>query len=197
VEKIKPERSRKRKIIIFVAATVINVALLALLAWQLLTPAQPPRGSNGNTGVGLTAPLKEKAAPNFMLPLLSEQHAAPVSLARYKGEAIVLNFWASWCTPCQEEASIIQAEWQKVHSRNIVFLGVDFQDTQAAGLSFLHKYRISYPNVADATGMTAVPFTLSYTPTTFFINSKGIVINSIEGQLTAQQLSQNVQALLG
>lgn len=194
MEKIQPERSRRRKIIIFVVATPINIGLLAVLAWQLLTPAQIPRGSTNNAGSSAVAPLKGESAPSFTLPLLSNQQA--ISLTRYKGKAIVLNFWASWCAPCQEEASLFQAEWRKVQTKNIVFFGVDFQDTQAAGLSFLHKYHISYPNVSDVFGTTAAPFTLTYTPTTFFINRNGIVINSIEGQLTAQQLSQNVQALL-
>lgn len=195
MEQRKPERSRKRKIIIFVAVTAINIGLLTLLAWQLLTPAQPLHGSGNNVGSSIVAPLKGKSAPSFMLPLLGSQHV--ISLAHYEGKAIVLNFWASWCDPCQEEAPVFQAEWQKVQTKNIVFFGIDFQDTQAAGLSFLHKYHISYPNVADALGTTAAPFTLSYTPTTFFINRNGIVVNSIQGQLTAQQLSQNVQALLG
>lgn len=195
MEQRKPERSRKRKIIIFVAAAAINIGLLALLAWQLLTPASFPRGASNKVSASVVAPLRGKSAPNFMLPQLSNQHV--ISLAHYKGKAIVLNFWASWCDPCQEEAPLFQAEWQRVQTRNIIFFGVDFQDTQAAGLSFLHKYHISYPNVADALGTTAAPFTLSYTPTTFFINRNGIVVNSIQGQLTAQQLSQNVQVLLG
>jgi cytochrome c biogenesis protein CcmG/thiol:disulfide interchange protein DsbE len=196
VEKIKPERSRKRKIIIFAVATVVNIGLLALLAWQLLTPAQSPHDVSGRTGSNVIAALKGRSAPNFTQPALSDQHIPQISLADYKGKAVVLNFWASWCGPCQDEASLFQAEWQKVQSRNIVFLGVDFQDTQADGLNFLHKYHITYPNIADAAGITASAFGLSYTPTTYFINSKGIVVNSIAGELTAQQLAQNVQALL-
>lgn len=195
MEKIKPERSRKRKITIFAVATVVNIGLLALLAWLLLTPAQSPHVASGSAGSNVTAPLRGRSAPNFTQPALSDQHIPQISLANYKGKAIVLNFWASWCGPCQDEASLFQAEWQKMQSRNIVFLGVDFQDTQANGLNFLRKYHITYPNIADATGITASAFGLSYTPTTYFINSRGIVVNSIEGELTAQQLSQNVQAL--
>lgn len=189
-------RSRRRTIIIFVVATVINGGLIALLAWQLLTPAQAP-ASSGSTGYNVMTPLKGKAAPNFTLPALSDQHMPPISLANYKGKAIVLNFWASWCGPCQDEARMFQAEWQKVQSKNIVFLGVDFQDTQTDGLIFLHKYHITYPSVEDATGTTVINFGLAFTPTTYFINSKGIVVNSIAQQLTAQQLQQNVQLLLG
>ena len=195
MEKIKPERSRKRKITIFAVATVINIGLLSLLAWQLLTPAQSSHGTGNSTVSNVIATLKGRPAPNFTQPALSDQRIPPISLANYKGKAVVLNFWASWCSPCQDEASLFQAEWQTVQSRNIVFLGVDFQDTQADGLTFLRKYHITYPNIADAIGVTAAAFGLSYTPTTYFINSKGIVVNSIAGELTAQQLSQNVQAL--
>lgn len=196
--KIAPRRrSRKRSIIIFVVATVVNGGLLALLAWQLLTPAQTPASGGSSTGYNVSAPLKGKAAPNFTLPALSDQRVPPISLSDYKGKAIVINFWASWCGPCQDEAAMFQAEWQKVQGKNIVFIGIDFQDTHTDGLIFLHKYHIAYPNVEDATGSTAVNYGLAFTPTTYFINSKGIVVNSIAQELTAKQLQQNVQALLG
>jgi len=189
-------RSRKRSIIIFVVATVLNGGLLALLAWQLITPAQPP-SSGGSGSYTPSDPLKGKPAPNFTLPALSDQHVPPISLAQYKGKAVVLNFWASWCGPCQDEASMLQAEWQKVRSKGVVFLGVDFQDTQTDGLIFLRKYHITYPNVQDTTGATAVNFGVAFTPTTIFINSKGIVVSNVAQQITAQQLQQNIQLLLG
>ena len=188
-------RSRKRTIIIFVAATFLNGGLLFLLAWQLLTPAHP-QSSGGSGSYTASDPLKGKAAPNFTLAALSDQHVPPISLAQYKGKAIVLNFWASWCGPCQDEASLLQSEWQKVQSKNIVFLGVDFQDTQTDGMIFVRKYHVTYPNVQDTTGAIAINFGIAFTPTTIFINSKGVVVNNVPQQITAQQLQQNVQLLL-
>lgn len=188
-------RSRKRTIIIFVVATILNGGLLMLLAWQLLTPAHP-QSSGGNGSYTASDPLKGKPAPNFTLAALSDQHVPPISLSQYKGKAIVLNFWASWCGPCQDEALLLQNEWQKVQSKNIVFLGVDFQDTQTDGMIFVRKYHVTYPSVQDTTGAVAINFGIAFTPTTIFINSKGIVVNNVPQQITAQQLQQNVQLLL-
>lgn len=174
--------------------TAITTTMLALLVWQLLTPAPLSGGKSSSTPAD---PLKGKPAHNFTLPLLSnQQHTPPISLAGFRGKAIILNFWASWCSPCQDEAPLLQAEWQKVHSRNIVFLGVDFQDTQSSGLNFLHTFHISYPNVFDATGSTGATYDLTGLPTTYFINSSGVVMNNIPHQMTSQELQQNVQALL-
>lgn len=126
----------------------------------------------------------------------NQKHAAPISLAAFKGKAIVLNFWASWCDPCKQETPLLESEWQKVQSRDIVFLGVDFQDSQANGLSFLHQYHITYPCVQDTSGSMVVPYNLVGLPTTYFINSKGLVVSSIPHQMNAQELQQQVQALL-
>jgi cytochrome c biogenesis protein CcmG, thiol:disulfide interchange protein DsbE len=188
-------RMSKRSIIIFVTATVLNGGLLFLLAWQLLTPAHP-QSNGGNGSYTPSDPLKGKAAPNFTLAALSDKHVPPISLAQYKGKAIVLNFWASWCGPCQDEAALLQNEWQKVQSKNIVFLGVDFQDTQTDGMIFVRKYHITYPSVQDTTGAIAINYGIAFTPTTIFINSQGIVVNNVPQQITAQQLQQNVQSLL-
>ncbi len=187
----KPKRSRRRSIIIFAVVSVINAALLIVLWTQLLTPSS--NASNGNNTA--VDPLKGQHAPNFTLTAIS-QKATPLSLANFKGKAIVLNFWGATCVPCQQEAPMLQKEWQQAQAQGIVFIGVDFQDVQSDSLSFLQKYGITYPNALDPNGATAVNYGVTFTPTTFFINSHGVVVSSIPREMTANELQNGIKSLL-
>jgi cytochrome c biogenesis protein CcmG, thiol:disulfide interchange protein DsbE len=194
-EKPEPARgrksSRRRNITIFIVVSILNVGLLALLWTQLLTPAQ----NAGQNQANAADPLIGRAAPNFTLDALS-LHAAPaISLTSYKGRPVMLNVWSSTCVPCVDEASLLQAQWQRAKSQGIVFLGIDFQDVKSDGLSFLHKYGITYLNVLDATGSTAISYGVSATPETIFINRAGIVASRVIGQLTEQTLQSNLQLI--
>lgn len=181
--------SRRRSITIFIVVSMLNVGLLALLWTQLLTPAQNAGQTNA------ADPLIGHAAPNFTLDVLS-LHAAPaISLASYKGRPVMLNVWSSTCVPCVDEAPLLQAQWQRVKSQGIVFLGIDFEDAKSDGLSFLHKYGITYLNVLDATGSTAISYGVSGTPETIFINRAGVVVSRVIGQLTEQTLQRNLQLI--
>jgi len=187
----KRKRSRKRSIIIFTVVSLLNVGLLALLWSQLLTPAQNQASTSGNA----SDPLKGHPAPDFTLAALSSQPAAALHLASLKGKPIVLNFWASSCAPCAEEAPMLQTMWQHAQARGIVFIGVDFQDPKSDGLSFLQKYAITYPNVLDPDGSTAIHYGVTFTPTTFFINRQGVIVRSIPHEMTEQELQTNLQTL--
>jgi cytochrome c biogenesis protein CcmG/thiol:disulfide interchange protein DsbE len=193
-EKIATKRksSRKRNIAIFIVVSLLNVGLLALLWSQLLTPAQNQGSSGGPT---VANPLRGRPAPDFRLAALGTGQGSTLDLASFKGKAIVLNFWSSSCVPCKHEASLLQSTWQQVRSKGIIFVGVDFEDTQSDGLSFLQKNGITYPNVLDANGATAINYGVTYTPTTYFINKQGVVVSMIPREMTAQELQKNVQLL--
>ena len=184
-------RSRKRSIIIFTIVSLLNVGLLALLWSQLLTPAQ----NQASTGDNALGPLQGHPAPDFTLTALSTHGASTVDLASFKGKPVVLNFWASSCGPCHEEAPMLQTTWQRVQSKGIVFIGIDFQDARSDGLGFLQKYAITYPNVLDSGGSTAIHYGVIYTPTTFFINRQGVIVRSIPREMTAQELQSSLQLL--
>src|SRR5260370_5112341 len=125
----------KRRIAVFLAVGLVCVALLSLLGSQLLVPAQ----NQANAG---SSPLIGHPAPDFTLAALSSQPAPAVHLASLKGKPVMINFWASWCVPCQQEAPLLQATWRSVQSQGVVFLGIDFQDDHTQGLNFLHSYGI-------------------------------------------------------
>jgi cytochrome c biogenesis protein CcmG/thiol:disulfide interchange protein DsbE len=186
--------SRKRNITIFIVVSLLNIGLLVLLWTQLLTPAQNQTAASSD-GPSVANPLKGRPAPDFQLAALGMKQASTLGLASLKGKAVVLNFWSSSCAPCQEEAGLLQSTWQRMQSKGVVFVGVDFEDTQGDGLSFLQKHGITYPNVLDANGATAINYGVTYTPTTYFINSKGVVVSMIPREMTAQDLQTNLQLL--
>lgn len=189
----KPKRSRKRSILIFTVVSLINVGLLALLWSQLLTPAHPNTTATTSDGPTSSNPLVGHPAPNFTLSTLSGAAGSSLSLTHYKGSVVMLNFWGSTCGPCQDEAPFMQSQWQHVHTQGVVFLGVDYQDTKTDGLIFVHQYHITYPNVVDATGSTAIDYGVTGTPETFFINRQGNVIAWVWGPLTTQTFQHNLQ----
>ena len=186
----KRKGSRKRSITIFIVVTLLNIGLLIFLWTQLLTPAQnAAQGQNQAND-----PLIGHPAPNFTLDALSLRPAS-ISLANFKGRPVVLNVWNSTCGPCVKEAPLLQSQWQRAQSQGVVFIGIDFQDTKSDGLSFLKKYSVTYPNVLDVSGSTAISYGVTGTPETIFIDRQGVVVSRVPYELTEQTLQSNLQLI--
>lgn len=192
---VKPEvvgrkrSSGKRRVVVFVVVSLVCVGLLVLLGSQLLVPAQ----NSANAG---SSPLIGRPAPDFTLPALSAQPAPAIRLASLKGKPVMINFWASWCVPCQREAPLLQATWQRMQSQGIVFIGIDFQDDRTQALNFLRTYGITYPNVVDGSGSTAINYGLTGIPETFFLNRQGVIVSKLIGEMTQQAFQNNLQGIL-
>jgi cytochrome c biogenesis protein CcmG, thiol:disulfide interchange protein DsbE len=185
---------RKRSVIIFAIVSLVNVGLLVLLWTQLLTPAPSPTPGKTTSA----DPLVGHPAPAFTLEALNTPtRNTRLSLKNLKGKAIVLNVWASWCVPCNQEAPMLQAAWKQARAqgKNVVFLGIDFQDTSNDALTFLHKYGINYPNVLDATGSVSIDYGVTGVPETIFINSQGTVVSTVRQELTTQTLQTNLKLI--
>src|SRR6266567_43571 len=180
------KNKRRRRILIFCVVSLLNVGLLALLLSQLLTPA--PNSESD--------PLVGHPAPIFSLAMLRPHTGkSMLSLSNFKGKAIVLNFWASWCDPCKEETPLLESSWKQVQTqgKDVVFLGIDFQDLNNAGISFLKLNSITYPTVLDADGSVAIKYGVTSLPQTIFINRNGTVMSRVPRELTAPVLSSNLQ----
>jgi len=179
---------RKRRIVVFLLVILVSAGFLALLGSQVLTPAQ----NQSNAGV---SPLLGHPAPDFTLAALSTHSAPALHLASLKGKPVMLNFWASWCDVCKAEARLLQNTWQRVQGQGIVFVGIDIQDTQSDGLSFLQTYGITYPNVVDADGSVTINYGVTGVPETFFLNRQGVIVKKVIGELTEQTLENNLQLI--
>src|SRR6266487_553658 len=183
------KNKRRRRILIFCGVSLLNVGLLALILTQLLTPATN----------SVSDPLVGHPAPNFSLVLLRPENGkSTLSLSNFKGKAVVLNFWASWCEPCKEEAPLLESSWKQMQAqgKDVVFLGIDDQDSNNNGLSFVQLNRLTYPIVVDADGSVTIKYGLTSLPDTIFINRNGTVLSRVSRQLTTQALSSSLKSIL-
>lgn len=189
VQKPVSRNKRKRRILIFCGVSVLNVGLLTLLLTQLLTPAPAKSAAD---------PLISHPAPNFSLAALRPTAGKNTfSLSDFKGKSIVLIFWASWCEPCKNEAPLLESAWKQrqEQGKNVVFLGVDFEEAASAATGFLQLYNITYPTVLDANGSAATRYGIVSLPDTIFISEQGIVMSKVSQQLTAQLLASGLQSI--
>lgn len=187
----KPAKAkRRRRFIIFLVVTLLNLALLALLASQLLTPSQ------GTSSSGAASPLIGRPAPDFTLSTLGAASTSSIHLATLKGKPVILNFWASWCDACKQEAPLLQRTGQRISKQGGVLIGIDFEDTADAAKRFLSNYNITYPNVIDTVnGATAIAYGVTGVPETFFINSQGTIIHKEIGALSEKMMQQDLRLL--
>lgn len=128
----------------------------------------------------IPSPLIGRQAQPFTLTLFDGKN---ISLSDLRGKVVFLNFWASWCPPCRAEARDLEAAWQRVKNDDIVFLGIDIQDTEEAALAFIKEFNITYPNGRDASGKIAIDYGVWGIPETFFLDPQGRITYKHVGAL--------------
>ncbi len=101
-----------------------------------------------------------------------------INTADLRGKVILVNFWASWCTSCKEEAEMLEEAWKAYQSKglgDVVFVGVAYKDTEPESLAFLSKYGVTYPNGLDAEGEISTIYQVTGVPETYILDSKGFL----------------------
>jgi len=157
---------------------VVGAGLLALLAFGLFTP-QPGRPQAG------------EPAPGFSLALFDGDQ---VSLHDLRGQIVVLNFWASWCLPCREEAPELEKAWQIHQAEGVRFLGVTYKDAAGASQNFIQEHGITFPNGVDAKSQISRAYGVTAVPETYIIDREGKVawlhLGQVDADMLAEQLAQ-------
>jgi cytochrome c biogenesis protein CcmG, thiol:disulfide interchange protein DsbE len=149
-----------------VLALALVTGLFALLVWKLATQDE---GAAPKLGRGETPP-----APGFRLDRLDRP--GKLSLASYRGRPVVLNFWASWCVPCKQEAPLLESVWRRYRDRGLVVLGIDINDLRGDARRFARENKMSYPLVYDGPGRTTTRYGLTGVPETFFVARNGRLV---------------------
>jgi cytochrome c biogenesis protein CcmG/thiol:disulfide interchange protein DsbE len=160
-----------------VAVWGVVLALLVLLAMGLR------RSQSGPVAKG-------EVAPDFTLTTFEGDQ---IRLADLEGKVVVLNFWASWCKPCEDEAAELQAAWEQYRpTGEVVFLGVDYVDTEPEAMAYLDKFNITYPNGPDLGTRISQAYRTLGVPETYIIDRDGILVHFQKGPFLSLAQIQSV-----
>jgi cytochrome c biogenesis protein CcmG/thiol:disulfide interchange protein DsbE len=170
------------------------VGFLALLAFGLREAE--PRANPG------------ERVPQFELPLL-EGGGKTLSSRVLQGRAVVLNFWASWCAPCRDEAPLLERVWRQYRNDGVVFVGVNIRDAASDAKRFVNEFNITYPIVRDESQTLANDLGVFGLPETFFVDHEGRLLATVAkssqdsgaqtavfGAISEEQLRTNVEILV-
>jgi cytochrome c biogenesis protein CcmG, thiol:disulfide interchange protein DsbE len=157
------ERSHRLAPWVFGIVLIGVVGLIFLLLYGLQLRSAPPLASG--------------YAPEFNLTAFDGQTFSSTSL---KGKAVVVNFWASWCIPCRDEAPALQRAWEKYRGRGLVVLGVDYVDTEPEARGFITEFKQTYPNGPDVGTRISQAYHITGVPETYFIGRNGKLLPGID-----------------
>lgn len=171
--------------IVFIFVSVLVLGFLALIAFGL-TRQEAPTGASGAARVN-------RPASDFTLPLFS---GSSIKLSSLHGRPVVINFWASWCPPCRDEAPILEKVWRNYKDRGVMFIGIDIQDREAAARAYIKEFDITYPNGPDLSGKLTIEYGVSGIPVTFFINREGKIVSRWVGAINEKLLVARIEEIM-
>lgn len=169
-----------------VAAAAGVVVLAGLLVWRL--------AHQDNSTAKAVLHGKVVPAPAFRLSRLGG--GPPVTLASFRGKAVVVNFWASDCGPCKQEMPRLQQAAERWAGKGATVVGVDTIDSHRAAEDFARKHGVTYPIGYDDVGDTASRYGVAYTPTTFFVDRRGRIVKRVLGPVTTSELDTQIRRAL-
>ena len=176
----RPTSTRRTWILL---GTVVTVGIL--LATLAVGFARDPSA--------VDSPLVGRPATAFRLTTLAGQ---TFDLGSLRGRPVLLNFWASWCLPCRDEAPLLAAAASDHAADGLQIVGVVYQDSAENALAFMARYGQTYPGLIDPDGRTALDYGVFGIPETFFIDRQAVIVSKQTGPLDADSLRRQLAAIL-
>lgn len=161
---------------------------ISVAAPTLPAPATPSAEAQPKVTAG------DALAPDFSLTLFDTGET--VTLSGWRGQPVILDFFASWCPSCQAEAPGLQEFWQAYAGRGLKLLGVAFNDSAEGLRVFKDDFLLTYPMGLDETGKIATAYRASSIPTFVFIDREGHIANVVVGPMSKDKLAAEAEALL-
>lgn len=162
---------------VLLLAAVLVVALIFGLGLARQNQTQPTSGP----------------APDFTLTTLD---GGQMRLRDLKGKVVVINFWASWCGPCRDEAPALQNVWEKYRDQDVIVMGVAWTDTETGARAFMNEFGQDYPNGLDIGTKIGDAYHITGVPETFIIDRDGNVAEFIFANVTETALSASIERVL-
>ncbi|MBD8836891.1 TlpA family protein disulfide reductase [Paenibacillus sp. CFBP 13594] len=168
---------------------LVGVFLTGLVVWGVYDHLREQNelkfhdNANGINGIE-TGIQVGKIAPNFELASLDNEE---MSLTELKGKRVLLNFWATWCPPCRAEMPHIEKFHEEYKDQNVVVIGINLsytEDSIEEVSTFLRKYNVTFPILKDEKARVADLFAIHSYPTTYMIDSSGIIRQKFQGAIT-------------
>ena len=159
------------------------LSLLALLGYAIANKgfSAPPEPAALRAG---------RLASDFSIETFSGD---TFTLSEQRGKVVQVNFWASWCVPCREEAPVLERAWQAYKDRGFVLVGVDVWDSERDARAFLQEFGITYPNGPDPSGEVAIEYGITGVPESQFIDRDGRLVRRWTGALNDQQIAAFIE----
>jgi cytochrome c biogenesis protein CcmG/thiol:disulfide interchange protein DsbE len=185
-----PDRSltvRRARLVGQGVALGLVALLFILLVWALAT----------NEGGGLAQAANRGElpdAPEFTLERLDSE--GELGLSTLAGKVVVVNFWASWCFPCKEEAPFLERLWRENRQRGVVVVGLDGRDFRRDARRFVERFGITFPIVFDGPGDTWDDWGITGLPETFVVDGHGRVVAAFAGDVTSADDKRELRAAI-
>jgi len=181
----------------FAAALLVAVVVIIGLAigWAAARGGSS-RGVLGTAERQAVAVSVHESAPDFELPVIGHQ-GSTIALSSLKGQVIVLNFWASWCHPCRDEAPGLRSAWERLRGQQgVLFLGVNEMDDETSAQEFQRQFQMTYPSVFDPSASLAADYGFFGLPVTYVIDAQGVMRYRFTGPVTESALVDAVRLVL-
>ncbi len=178
IAEAKEEKSRRAGLGTFLSYAMV-LGVLGLLGWGLI------KVNSGQRESGM--------APDFTLTSFDGD---TVTLSELRGQVVIINFWASWCPPCREEAPYLESTWRKYKDKGVFFIGIDYVDTEKEALAYIDEFDITYFNGPDVGTRISQAYRMDGVPETYYVAKNGELRGIKIGPLFPPELDQKIEDLL-